>query len=91
MTRDLIKIGTGETKDTVLLQAEDTTKYKIIIDDASSTVSYYGWAQIGSATSSAVWRIMKKTISSTITTYTWADGNTSFDNIWDNRASLSYS
>jgi hypothetical protein len=56
----------------------------------SGSVTYVGKAAIGSATSSAVWQI-KKIDESSGTVITWADGNSSFDNIWDNRASLTYS
>lgn len=62
------------------------------ITEISGTTTYYGEAAIGSATSSAVWRIRKMTETSGPTyTDTWADGNDNFDNVWDNRASLSYS
>ena len=61
------------------------------IDDASSTVTYVGLADPGSATSAAVWQIKKLTTSGSVTTVTLADGNSNFDNVWDNRASLSYS
>lgn len=61
--------------------------------DASSRPIYVGWAEPGSATSDAVWRI--KTIeydaSGLVVAIKWADGNTKFDNIWDGRAGLSYS
>lgn len=60
------------------------------VDEASATVTYVGDAAIGSATSGALWRV-KKIDTSSGTVITWADGNSSFDNIWDNRASLSYS
>ena len=53
---------------------------------------YHGWAAPASATSAAVWRIKKFTYSNNRLTQTeWADGNGEYDNIWDNRASLSYS
>lgn len=46
----------------------------------------------GPSTAAAVWAIQKFTYdgSSHITDSQWADGNTLMDNIWDNRASLSY-
>ena len=53
-------------------------------------VDYVGEASIGTATSAASWRI-KKVDSTSGTIITWADGNASFDNIWDNRTSLTYS
>ncbi len=65
--------------------------YALVMDEASSTVTYVGLAVEGTATSAASWKIKKITISGTVTSITWADGNNSFDNVWDNRASLSYS
>ncbi len=53
-------------------------------------IDYVGEASTGSATSGASWRI-KRVDSTTGTVIQWADGNSNFDNIWDNRASLSYS
>lgn len=59
-------------------------------DPVSSTINYLGFANPGTATSSALWRIKKiDTTSGTVTTF--ADGNDLFDNVWDNHASLSYS
>lgn len=68
------------------------TQLAIELDVVSSTVTYLGEANPGTATSAASWRI-KKLVSdpSGDLTITFADGNSSFDNIWDNRASLSYS
>lgn len=56
------------------------------------TLAYLGHAWPGTATSAAAWRIQKMVFGADgdVTT-TWADGNTAFDNVWDNRASLSYS
>lgn len=64
------------------------------LDDVStSNITYVGKAAIGSSGASAVWRIMKIDESGTPTTLsiTWADGNSNFDNVWDNRTSLTYS
>lgn len=61
-------------------------------DDAGSGIAYQGWAEPGTATSSATWRIRKiDTTGDPDTIITFADGNRNFDNVWDNRASLSYS
>lgn len=62
-----------------------------IVDEASATVTYIGKAQPGSAEGAALWQIKKITISGTETITTYADGDAEFDNIWDNRAGLSYS
>lgn len=68
----------------------DATVYTTRIDEASATVTYIGDAAIGTATSAASWRI-KKIDSDNPTAITFADGNGSFDNVWNDRASLSYS
>lgn len=61
------------------------------VDEPDANTTYQGWAEPGSVNGGAVWRIRKVAKSGTVTTITWADGNVNFDNIWDNRASLSYS
>jgi hypothetical protein len=75
------------------------TKLKVLfleeairVDVASSTVTYVGNAKDGSATSDPVWKI--KRLTSTAggnLVVDYANGNASYLNIWDNRASLSYS
>lgn len=61
------------------------------IDEASATITYIGKADPGSAEGAAVWQIKRVEIIGTETEITWADGNVEFDNVWDNRASLSFS
>jgi len=62
------------------------------LDEAASSLTYIGEASPGSATSSAVWRIKRIDESGNPEIIIkWADGNTNFDNVWDNRAALSYS
>ena len=59
---------------------------------SGNLVEYIGVAQPGSLTSESKWQIRKMSYSGNLTTaILFADGNTNFDNIWDNRASLSYS
>lgn len=62
-----------------------------ILDEAVAGTTYIGSAAAGSAQGSAVWRIKKMVEAAGITTITYADGDTQFDNIWTNRASLTYS
>ena len=65
--------------------------YATRIDDVTTTnITYIGRALPGTATSSATWQIQKIDETSG-TIITWADGNGTFDNIWDSRVSLSYS
>lgn len=60
------------------------------IDEASSTVTYIGKAVPGTATSAASWLIQKIDTSSG-TSILFAGGASTFDQVWNNRASLSYS
>lgn len=59
-------------------------------DSSADPILYLGLAVPGSSTASAVWRITRIDVSSGVI-FQYADGNDSFDNVWDNRASLSYS
>ena len=61
-------------------------------DQASSTVLYVGEAVPGSATSSPLWKIAKITVDASGNPLTKLFANLGAQNqIWDNRASLSYS
>lgn len=62
-----------------------------IIDESVSGTTYIGVAQVASLQASGVWQIKRIIESSGITTITYADGNAEFDNVWNNRASLTYS
>lgn len=64
--------------------------YAVRLDEASATVTYVGEAVPDTPAASALWRI-KKLDSTSGLVMTWADGDSNFDNIWNNRASLSYS
>jgi hypothetical protein len=61
----------------------------LLLDEASATVSYIGEAAPASSTSSPVWRIRKLDTTSGVNLL-YADGDTQFNNVWDNRASLTY-
>ena len=70
-----------------------TAKYKVLLDETTTTdVMYVGVAQPGTATSSASWQIYVVDESGSVDLeIAYADGDTNFDNIWDDRAALSYS
>ncbi|MDE2015951.1 MAG: hypothetical protein KGJ89_04995 [Patescibacteria group bacterium] len=72
---------------------EPQASYTMLFDyDGSGNLIYLGRAGIGSLTGNPVWQIKKLNYSgSNMTSIQWAGGNESFTNIWDNRASLSYS
>lgn len=62
----------------------------LIFDGFDSTYQYVGEASFGTSTASPFWRIKRLTNASGVLTLQWADGNDEYDNIWDNRASLTY-
>jgi hypothetical protein len=68
-----------------------TTLRKMIYDEVDATTTYIGFAPAGAALSAAVWLIQRLTTSGPDTTLEFADGNAEFDNIWNDRAGLSYS
>jgi len=67
-------------------------KIEYLDDTAANQKEYWGWAELGSATGSAVWRIMRRTYSdATLTTYVdeWANYG-GYDAEWDNLATETY-
>jgi len=72
----------------------DASRYTLAMDYSAATVLLYaGNAHPGTAKSEALWQIKKMVYDGNgdLTDVQWADGNTKFDNIWNDRASLSYS
>lgn len=59
------------------------------IDD-TGTYTYFGYAPVASAEGDAVWKISRLSAANP-QALVWADGDANYDNIWTNRASLSYS
>jgi len=80
-------VGVKRYLDVINLKKDEALR----IDEASSTVTYIGYAAVGSKTSDAVWKIKRITKSGTETIIEYADGNSNYDNVWDNRTSLDYS
>lgn len=72
------------------------SKAQRVDEENGGDTLYVGDALPGTATSSATWRIKRITFTvdgsgNTDSVTEWADGNSNRDNIWDNRAALSYS
>lgn len=66
------------------------TNYAVRWDDTTTdNVTYVGKATISSVSGDAAWQI-KKIDNTNGGIITWADGDDEFDNVWDNRASLTY-
>jgi len=75
---------------------EKMSKAQRVDEENGGDVLYVGDALPGTITSSATWRIKRITFTvdgsgNTDSVTEWADGNSNRDNVWDNRASLSYS
>lgn len=64
---------------------------KTIIDEASATVTYIGEAVPSATVSQPLWRIKKIDSTTNPTTIYFADANDDFDNVWNDRATLTYS
>jgi hypothetical protein len=71
--------------------SEDLDLYTKRIDFISDALLYKGYADAGTLESASAWRIVKVTIANDDDIVeTFADGDVNFDNIWDNRLSLTY-
>ena len=93
---DSIRLGDGTTLVGVtatneLKVASTSITYTTRVDEASATTTYIGKAVVGASEGSAVWQIQRISVSGTVSTFTYADGDQNFNNVWNNRASLSYS
>jgi len=84
-------VATAEKQDEIIAALGGSSTYTVLVDEASSTITYVGEASPGTATSAATWRVKKILDSGGSTTVSWADGASSFTKVWDDRASFSYS
>ena len=68
----------------------DPTLLTLVFDGTAAPILYLGEALPGTAITAADWRITR--FDTTVgVLQTWADGDSIFDNVWADRASLSYS
>jgi hypothetical protein len=72
------------------IQASKGSPYVVYLDEQVG-VSYVGKAAPKSATSAPVWQIQRLLTTGAVLSVTFADGDRNFDNVWDDRASLTYS
>ncbi len=82
LTSSLKVEGTLSTADAV---------YATRVDEVSASLTYVGKALAGTIDSDPLWQVQRIQVSGAVTTVQFADGNTNFDNIWADRASLAYS
>lgn len=73
------------------MRLDPPTRKATRLDTVSTTLFYVGVAAVGQSESAAAWAIRKVTTTGTVLSVEWADGNDNYDNVWANRASLSYS
>jgi hypothetical protein len=60
------------------------------IDESNPSEIYNGYATAGALTGDPVWAIERVSRRGDVISYTWADGNENFDNVWDDRLTLNY-
>ncbi len=86
-----LKLGNTGTETDFINYLRMPMFYDTRIDEASDSTTYIGKAATGSSDSEPVWQIKRITISGVETSIEWADGSAGFDQVWDDRAGLSYS
>jgi molybdopterin-binding protein len=63
----------------------------VLIDESNPNIIYKGFASPAAKVDDPVWAIQKVSNTGDVCSYQWADGNKNFDNVWNDRATLSYS
>jgi YD repeat-containing protein len=70
------------------------TNHTVLYTYSGTNMIYLGKAEPGSSgkTDQTIWQIRKYTYdgSNNLLKTEWADGNAKYDNIWDNRTTLTY-
>ena len=61
------------------------------VDNASESVTYYGWAPMGTDENEAHWRIMKEVKEGNVTKRLYAQGSMDFEFKWSERTNYTYS
>ena len=64
---------------------------KTIIDEVDNSTTYIGKAKMGALTGSEDWQIKRISINGTETSISFANGDTTYNKEWDERANYSYS
>lgn len=60
------------------------------LDDVGGGVTYVGEANPGTVNSDSTWRIKKIVETGPDIVISWADGDSDYDNVWDDRLTLTY-
>lgn len=80
----------GSLVDEQIIQSKEYFE-ALRIDEISDNLVYIGYADIGTLDGAPDWAIKRLQKTGVVTSVQWADGNQNYDNIWDDRASLTYS
>jgi len=88
----LIAAAPTETKNLLIAEGYVEGMYDLNTDfNAAGNVVYKGEATPGTATSAALWRISKTTVNAEgDSVKLWAGGAADFNQVWDNRLTLTY-
>lgn len=73
----------------VSIYHQNESNLDVRYEEVDANTAYLGLAAIDSNPASPVWRI-KKLDFTTGVVIRWADGNDNFDNIWNDRATITY-
>lgn len=71
--------------------ATTLTVYAVKLDEVGGGITYVGEALPGVLASGSTWRIKRITEVGPDITIAWADGDSLFNNVWDNHLTLTYS
>lgn len=64
---------------------------KTVVDEADANTTYVGTAPAGTALGSSLWRIKRISVSGSVTTIAFPNGDDSYSFSWTSRATYSYS
>jgi len=73
-----------------MITAPNVRQHSLRFDQATPAILYIGEGSFGALDADAAWRIRRLETVGNITEILYADGNDFYDNIWDNRAILTY-
>ena len=87
----LANISTKATAILDELQSDISDKRLTVrLDQVSDNLFYVGKALIGANESSSVWQVVRYTQTGTILKSEYANGNEAFDQVWNDRTTLTY-
>ena len=85
----MVGLGTRVSQDMEDYFVQKNSQMQVDCPDKNTT--YVGWAEKQYNTSEPKWRIKRILIVGTVTEIQYAGGRLNFTNIWDDRATLTYS